>query len=195
MRGVGSHLGLAVRPVLLDEGVGLRPAQPEREPEAERVAAVGPLPRGGAHALEGLGPHAGHAQQLLLAHNEDFPAHMFDGMALVSGGFKADPGTNGTSHSFTSFTYPGTLPGWTVNWTDAGLVTTINLLFPEVARGASKPDRPRGVQFITREMLKAKSVEEALAIATPSDLALGVNLQIATTAEPAHLISLELRKF
>ena len=67
MRGVGSHLGLAVRPVLLDEGVGLRPAQPEREPEAERVAAVRPLPRGGAHPLEGLGPHAGHAQQLLLA--------------------------------------------------------------------------------------------------------------------------------
>tara|TARA_B100000787_G_C16055230_1_gene233072 strand:+ start:398 stop:667 length:270 start_codon:yes stop_codon:yes gene_type:complete len=52
--------------VLLDEGVGLGRAEPEGEAEAQRIAAVCPLPCGGAYPAQGLGTYAWHAEELLL---------------------------------------------------------------------------------------------------------------------------------
>lgn len=108
------------------------------------------------------------------AHNEDYGTLFFDSIYFVRHIFL---GTNGQEiYSFSSFTYPGVLPGWAPGWNSHGLGMSWNVLYPSQVR----PGPSVAVAFVCRDVLSARSIEEAIALATPEDLALGQNFNVGS---------------
>ncbi|AXA67727.1 C45 family autoproteolytic acyltransferase/hydolase [Pseudomonas oryzihabitans] len=91
------------------------------------------------------------AQGTLIAHNEDGLPQLRDDCALVE--VSPDEGV-----AFTSFVYPGSIPGHTFAVNAHGVVATVNNLRPT--------DIPAGVprQILGRASLDARSVDEAIAV-------------------------------
>ena len=112
-----------------------------------------------------------------VSHNEDgmpgFDGHCAIAECRIEGGA-----------GFAAFVYPGSLPGHTFAVTDNGLAMTVNNLRQrEVVAGV-----PRMV--ITRAMLDARTLDEAVAIVRDSPHAGGFHLTLGACANPA-LLSVE----
>ncbi len=113
----------------------------------------------------------------LLAHNEDGAGELDGHCALID----AQPERG---QAFTSFAYPGMLPGHTFGFNAAGLVQTINHLAP----WESRVGLPRHI--VCRAILDAATLDEALAILRRSDRAGGFHHNLARAGE-ARLLSVE----
>eukprot|EP00930_Biecheleria_cincta_P038013 TRINITY_DN26114_c0_g1_i1.p1 TRINITY_DN26114_c0_g1~~TRINITY_DN26114_c0_g1_i1.p1 ORF type:complete len:534 (-),score=52.77 TRINITY_DN26114_c0_g1_i1:37-1638(-) len=108
------------------------------------------------------------------AHNEDFGTMFFDSVYFVRQ--TVLNARNQEVYSFASFTYPGILPGWAPGWNSFGLGISWNVLYPSKILKASSV----GVTFVCRDVLSARSVEEAIRLATPKDLGLGQNFNVGS---------------
>lgn len=108
------------------------------------------------------------------AHNEDYATLFFDSVYFVQ---QIHVSTDGEElFSFSSFAYPGVLPGWAPGWNSYGIGMSWNVLFPSQMR----PGPSVAVAFVCRDALTARSIEEAVHLATPEDLALGQNLNVGS---------------
>jgi hypothetical protein len=112
-----------------------------------------------------------------ITHNEDgdpaFAGHCAIAACAVEGGA-----------SFASFVYPGSLPGHTFAATEGGLAMTVNNLRCLGVR----PGVPRMV--LTRALLEAANLEQALALLRSTQRAGGFHLTLAHRDEP-RLLSVE----
>ena len=113
----------------------------------------------------------------LVAHNEDGAGELDGHCALID----ARPAQG---QAFTSFAYPGMLPGHTFGFNAAGLVQTINHLVP----GEGRVGVPRHI--VCRAVLDATTLDEALAILRRSDRAGGFHHNLGRVRE-ARLLSVE----
>ncbi len=115
--------------------------------------------------------------RLILAHNEDGDDRN-EGRMFVA---KVTPPSG---VRFISFVYPGLLPGNGPGFNDRGICQTTNYIEPkEVARGV-----PR--YFVGRSVLEAKSLDEAVSLATCRERAFPWHHNLASFPE-GRLISLE----
>lgn len=115
--------------------------------------------------------------QRLIAHNEDGAGALDGHCALID----ARPAQG---LAFTSFAYPGMLPGHSFGFNAAGLVQTINHLAPQ--------ERPVGVprHIVCRAILDAADLDQALAILRRGDRAGGFHHNLGRVGE-ARLLSVE----
>lgn len=113
----------------------------------------------------------------VLAHNEDgdsgFRGHCALARVSSSGGIP-----------FTSFVYPGSLPGHTFAETDAGLVQTVNNIRALDAGNGL----PRMV--LTRAVLDCQTIDEAVKMLQTSDRAGAFHVTLASVNDP-RLLSVE----
>ncbi|MGX1185133.1 hypothetical protein AB7M29_002812 [Pseudomonas sp. F-14 TE3623] len=95
---------------------------------------------------------------MLIAHNEDGFPQLRGHCALAQ--VKPDSGL-----AFSSFIYPGSLPGHTLAVNECGLVATVNNIRPT--------DIPAGIprQILGRATLDAHTLDEAIAVVTRTDRA------------------------
>eukprot|EP00746_Dinoflagellata_sp_MGD_P131975 gnl/MRDRNA2_/MRDRNA2_65708_c0_seq2.p1 gnl/MRDRNA2_/MRDRNA2_65708_c0~~gnl/MRDRNA2_/MRDRNA2_65708_c0_seq2.p1 ORF type:complete len:262 (+),score=30.74 gnl/MRDRNA2_/MRDRNA2_65708_c0_seq2:34-819(+) len=106
------------------------------------------------------------------AHNEDYPRTFYDTVYFVRQRILSADGSK--AYDFAAFTYPGVLPGFSASWNSYGLGFTWNKLFPlPINEGPGV-----AVAFVLRDTLRAKSISEAFEIASPSDLWLGMNMNV-----------------
>lgn len=116
-------------------------------------------------------------KQKLLFHNEDGDAAYRDLMFVV----KATPPSGVT---FITLTYPGYLMGNGPSINNSGIIQTTNF----ISSTTVKTGIPR--YFLGRAVLEAKSLKEAIKIATHPDRAFPYHHNLASTAEQ-RIISLE----
>ena len=122
-------------------------------------------------------PHAPHAGERRIAHNEDGDPGFSGDCAIAQCRIEGSPG-------FAAFVYPGSLPGHTFAVTDAGLVVTVNNLRQRrVIAGV-----PRMV--LTRAVLDATDLDTAVSLLRDAPRAGGFHLTLAHRAHPA-LLSVE----
>ena len=117
-------------------------------------------------------------------HNEDYGTLFFDAMYMVNMTLQRDQGED---ESFVSFAYPGVLPGWAPGWNSHHIAVSWNVLYPRGMR----PGGGVGVAFVCRDVLTARTVDEALNLAAPADLALGQNLNVGSFVEPFSVTTME----
>jgi hypothetical protein len=118
------------------------------------------------------------------AHNEDYATVMFNTIYFVrQRTIRAD----GSVDQFSSFTYPGVLPGWAPGWNSHQLGISWNVLSPSDMQTAGGT----AVAFVCRDVLEARSIEDAIARATPADLALGQNLNVGSFAD-GRIVTVEI---
>ena len=115
--------------------------------------------------------------QALIAHNEDGSEEL-DGHCFWIRVERTD------GIPFSSFLYPGMLPGHTLAVNDAGLVQTINNIRAEDL----KPGIPR--HFISRAVLDCSNIEAALAVLGRDDRASGFHHALGAAAE-TRIVSVE----
>lgn len=113
----------------------------------------------------------------LVAHNEDGAGALDGHCAWVEA--RPEQGL-----AFTSFAYPGMLPGHTFGCNAAGLVQTINHLAPQ----ENRVGLPRHI--VCRAVLDASSLDEALAILRRQDRAGGFHHNLGRVGE-TRLLSVE----
>ncbi|MEJ2721269.1 MAG: C45 family autoproteolytic acyltransferase/hydrolase [bacterium] len=119
--------------------------------------------------------------RMILAHNEDGNDLNIGGMFLV----KATPPSGVT---FLSFVYPGLLPGNGPSMNEAGLVQTTNYIQPRgVADGI-----PRYI--IGRAILEAKSLDDAVALATMTPRAFSYHHNLAWFPD-RRIVSVEVAAY
>ncbi len=114
----------------------------------------------------------------VIAHNED-GAEELDGHCFW---VRVEP--EGGDVPFTSFLYPGMLPGHTVAVNDAGLVQTINNIRP----GDLKSGVPR--HFIARAVLNCRRLEDAVDLLERNDRASGFHHALGSASE-GRILSVE----
>jgi len=141
-----------------------------------------PTPDACTDILVGNKSRSGEWETLAFAHNEDYPPLFYDSMYLVNATF-VNP--SGTSYSFASVTYPGVLAGWAPSWNSHGLALSWNVLYPVLADPESPDGHLTSVTFACRDAARARTVEEAIALATPSTLRYGQNLNVGSFRERA----------
>lgn len=113
----------------------------------------------------------------VIAHNEDGLPVLRSHCAIVR--VASEGGT-----PFTSFVYPGSLPGHTFAATDAGLVATVNNIRPRDCA----PGVPRMV--LTRALLDCASLDEAVAHLRGTSRAGAFHVSLARIGDP-RLLSVE----
>ena len=124
------------------------------------------------------------------AHNEDYDSLFFNKMYLVRQTWRSTSAKE--SVSYVSFTYPGVLPGWAPGWNSHGVAMTWNVLYPSELRHGGGV----AVAFVCRDVLeRSRSPQEAVSLASPSDLALGQNLNVgvvgAVASDGSELLTAE----
>ncbi|ELU14098.1 hypothetical protein CAPTEDRAFT_220846 [Capitella teleta] len=106
--------------------------------------------------------HVNHAESgtVAIGHNEDSSPLIFDRGYMVNAEI-----TGASPHKFTAYAYPGELPGNAFGFNSYGLAITVNALYPKMVL----PNRaPRN--FLTRSVLSAKSLDEAVNISATKGL-------------------------
>lgn len=107
----------------------------------------------------------------LIAHNED---GMIEDMSTIYRvHFRTfDPKSGETVDDFTSITYAGRLSGWGPGY-NSNICWTSNMLYPSVP--VSKDGNGATTIFVSRDMARAKSVDDAIERCTPKSLLAGQN--------------------
>ncbi len=118
---------------------------------------------------------------MILVHNEDGNDLNVGRMFLVNV-------TPPSGVAFLSFVYPGLLPGNGPSINEAGLVQTTNYIQPRRAADGM----PR--YFIGRAILEAKSLDEAVSLATMTPRALSYHHNLANLAE-RRILSVEVAAY
>eukprot|EP00929_Paragymnodinium_shiwhaense_P039209 TRINITY_DN20618_c0_g1_i2.p1 TRINITY_DN20618_c0_g1~~TRINITY_DN20618_c0_g1_i2.p1 ORF type:complete len:316 (-),score=41.80 TRINITY_DN20618_c0_g1_i2:184-1131(-) len=114
------------------------------------------------------------------AHNEDYDTLFFDKIYMVRQTWRATSVAPGVS--YVSYSYPGVLPGWAPGWNSHGIAMSWNVLYPANMRA----NGGAAAAFVCRDVLgRARTVEEAIELATPDDMALGQNLNVGVVFTPA----------
>eukprot|EP01089_Gocevia_fonbrunei_P021705 TRINITY_DN8523_c0_g1_i2.p1 TRINITY_DN8523_c0_g1~~TRINITY_DN8523_c0_g1_i2.p1 ORF type:complete len:338 (-),score=64.81 TRINITY_DN8523_c0_g1_i2:75-1088(-) len=106
----------------------------------------------------------------LMGHNEDADAVVKQYAYLVTANFKGEP------VSYTAYNYPGALAGNAFGFNSAGMVFSINALFP-------KKVQTTGIarQFIARAIYQAKSLDEVFHLLTSTkDRCTGFSLNVGS---------------
>jgi hypothetical protein len=111
----------------------------------------------------------------LIGHNEDGPAVLADSIALVRVAVPGKP-------VFTAAIYPGTLAGNAFGFNSQGVCFCVNQLRPKAIREGI------GREFVTRSLLDAVSVEDAVRRVTVADRAYGHNYAIGSFADRRLLV-------
>eukprot|EP00322_Chrysochromulina_rotalis_P018641 CAMPEP_0115835776 /NCGR_PEP_ID=MMETSP0287-20121206/4367_1 /TAXON_ID=412157 /ORGANISM="Chrysochromulina rotalis, Strain UIO044" /LENGTH=388 /DNA_ID=CAMNT_0003289241 /DNA_START=21 /DNA_END=1187 /DNA_ORIENTATION=- len=118
----------------------------------------------------------GSAAACAVAHNEDNNLEDVNRTALVTGRFGDGP-------TFEAYTYLGELPSGAFAYNDAGIGFTLNWV------GPSEPQCPGlGRGFLSRALLGATTLDEAIAIATDPRGAAGHNYQLMSWRESTPII-------
>ena len=130
----------------------------------------------GATTLEAAGcttvlSPARDGRPAIVGHNEDGEPELHGHCFLVDVTQEEGP-------AFTSFCYPGLLPGHTFAVTGHGLVQTINNIQPHDLRD----DLPR--QIVTRAVLDCPDLDQALAVIARHDRASGFHHGLAQAGDP-----------
>jgi len=141
-----------------------------------------PTPDACTDILIGNKSRSGAWDTLAFAHNEDYAPFFYNYLYLIQATF-VNP--SGTSYGFTAVTYPGVLPGWAPSWNSHGLALSWNVLYPLIANPESPGGHLTSVTFACRDAAIARTVEEAIALATPSTLRYGQNLNVGSFRERA----------
>jgi predicted choloylglycine hydrolase len=114
----------------------------------------------------------------MFGHSEDNSAIYKDQMYLARVEITGKP-------AFTALCYPGYLPGRAFGFNDDGICLCANSMGPkEVVAGL-------GRHFITRSLFEARSLDEAIRLATVSGRASGLNLTIGSVKE-RRIVDLEI---
>ncbi len=113
----------------------------------------------------------------MLAHNED-------GLPFFRGSSFIGEITPLDAPRFRAFCYPGSIPGHTMGWNDAGLVQTVN----NIRLTGTEPDIPRMV--LGRAVLAAHSLDEAVAILRGNPNSGGFHFGLACVGDK-RLLSVE----
>lgn len=119
-----------------------------------------------------------HCTEVLLpnqfAHNEDGSHIDMKTIFLVHMRFFRDD-TGETVEDFTALTYPGRLSGWGPGFNRHGIVWTSNMLYPSLEASTSYLEGGISTVFVSRDMTRASSFDEAIEICTPPNLIAGQN--------------------
>nr|KAI8754424.1 acyl-coenzyme A:6-aminopenicillanic-acid-acyltransferase 40 kDa form-like [Biomphalaria glabrata] len=124
----------------------------------------------------------------ILAHNEDCDFKIDTYAYMVSVRIVDDQ--SGTElENFTSFCYPGELPGTAIAFNRHGLVFTGNALYAEHVIETATPR-----QFINRSLMKARSIDEVIElIKNPGfGVAIGFSLNVVDIKNPTCMWSVEV---
>lgn len=145
--------------------------------EAAPPRTLAALAEGCTTVMQPRGHDPATPEAALIAHNEDgseeLDGHCFWVRVEREGGVP-----------FSSFLYPGMLPGHTLAVNDAGLVQTINNIRAEDL----KPGIPR--HFVSRAVLDCGDLDAALAVLGRDDRASGFRHALGSAAE-GRLVSVE----
>eukprot|EP01028_Stygiella_incarcerata_P011023 TRINITY_DN602_c0_g1_i4.p1 TRINITY_DN602_c0_g1~~TRINITY_DN602_c0_g1_i4.p1 ORF type:complete len:399 (-),score=106.01 TRINITY_DN602_c0_g1_i4:71-1267(-) len=120
---------------------------------------------------------------VLIGHNEDGKKAVKDHAYLLDATIEDgnnDSGTGGPSSSqrYLAYTYPGYLSGMAFGYNDAGMSFSVNAVFPkDVVIGGL------GRYWVTRDVLGATSVDDAIARAMVKGSAYGFSLNIGSITE------------
>ncbi|XP_077993557.1 beta-alanyl-dopamine/carcinine hydrolase-like [Glandiceps talaboti] len=116
-------------------------------------------------------------QWSIQAHNEDADPLIADYGYLVDAHI-VDPDGHYPEERFTSFTYPGYLPGNAFGFNSAGMVLTMNAVFPKEVETTMIP------RYITnRKLLGAQSVAEVFQILDKYNSASGFSLNFGSSTK------------
>jgi len=118
------------------------------------------------------------SENILLAHNEDMPFRDFGW--LIHAEINTPP-----LEKFTSYTYPGMLPGNAFSWNAHGILIGINYMNPMELNG-----KGLSVPFVCRSLLSATSISDLIS-KMPSNCASGVNLNVISMNEN-RLVNIEI---
>uniref|UniRef100_A0A2C9KS79 Peptidase C45 hydrolase domain-containing protein n=1 Tax=Biomphalaria glabrata TaxID=6526 RepID=A0A2C9KS79_BIOGL len=124
----------------------------------------------------------------ILGHNEDCDFEIEKYAYMVSVRIVDDQ--SGTElENFTSFCYPGELPGTTVAFNRHGMVFTANALYAEDTIETAPPR-----QFVNRSLMKARSIDEVIElIKNPGfGVAIGFSLNVVDIKNPTCMWSVEV---
>jgi len=112
------------------------------------------------------------------AHNEDGGFDDFDTIYFVR--FRTYNSNGESVDDFASITYPGRLPGWGPGWNVHQLAWSSNVMY-------AKPPHPFvdgvSVIFVSRDIVRAKTIEEGIVRGTPAGLMAGQNLNFGSFRE------------
>jgi len=109
------------------------------------------------------------------AHNEDGGFEDFDKIYFVR--LRTYDSSGKSVDEFAGITYPGRLPGWGPGWNVHQLAWSSNVMY-------AKPPRPLAdgvsVIFVSRDITRAQTIEEAIRRGTPAGLMAGQNLNFGS---------------
>eukprot|EP00746_Dinoflagellata_sp_MGD_P129442 gnl/MRDRNA2_/MRDRNA2_63615_c0_seq1.p1 gnl/MRDRNA2_/MRDRNA2_63615_c0~~gnl/MRDRNA2_/MRDRNA2_63615_c0_seq1.p1 ORF type:complete len:405 (+),score=69.60 gnl/MRDRNA2_/MRDRNA2_63615_c0_seq1:3-1217(+) len=121
-------------------------------------------------------------------HNDDWSKDWRNASYIISG---VETSANGSDASkrWTSWVYPGYLPGMDISFNDHGVVYTVQSLFPK-----SFPKQGIGTAFVARHLLEATSLEDAVKRATDSRVAAAMVYNLGSVEE-RRMVELEVNSF
>eukprot|EP00939_MAST-03C_sp_MAST-3C-sp1_P000609 g609.t1 len=109
----------------------------------------------------------------MFAHNED--GFGVDVRTMYRVHYRTyDPTSGETVEQFNAMTYPGRLSGWGPGYNRHGIVWSSNMLYPSL-QSSSPYLGGLATIFVSRAMTKARTIQEAVGICTPSNLIAGQN--------------------
>jgi predicted choloylglycine hydrolase len=119
-----------------------------------------------------------NADSALIGHNEDGSPASLGRMYVVKVNLDEGP-------IFSALSYPGFLPGNAFGFNEAGILHTVNHVAPRPIKvGLSR-------QFLSRALLDARTLDEAIRNTTVSDRASGFNYNIGSLSE-RRVVSVEV---
>eukprot|EP00448_Togula_jolla_P024930 CAMPEP_0170575396 /NCGR_PEP_ID=MMETSP0224-20130122/3841_1 /TAXON_ID=285029 /ORGANISM="Togula jolla, Strain CCCM 725" /LENGTH=332 /DNA_ID=CAMNT_0010898177 /DNA_START=20 /DNA_END=1015 /DNA_ORIENTATION=+ len=177
----------AAYPELADELLGVAQGA-EVEPELLRLFALLPELRLGS-SQHALAPrlddactdiHVKDGNITLLGHNEDAASAVQRFAYIVEAQI-------GLDIAFTSYTYPGNLPGNAWSFNEAGVVLTLNAVFPSelTSEGVAR-------NFVSRSLLTQSSRRAMTALARQNPIASGFSMNLGDSKDTAILLNVEV---
>ena len=121
-----------------------------------------------------------------MAHNEDSAAYDRNRTALIT----AHGGVGQDGATFTTYTYLSNTPTGAFGWNDRGVAFTMNYVAPE------KADLEGGLSrvFMARDLLEARSLDDAVARAVRAGIATGHNYQISELSS-GRIVNVEVASY
>lgn len=118
-------------------------------------------------------------------HNDDWSKNWRNASYFISA-VETSSNRSAATKRWTSWAYPGYLPGMDISFNDHGVVYTVQSLFPK-----SFPRRGVGTAFVARHLLEATSLEDAVNRATDSRVAAAMVYNLGSVCE-RRMVELEV---